>query len=93
MCSSCPVARAAVTTLQQEVKAVKTSQDNIARERDKLKSDLQVGELQSMSSDASFSSTKHFPKVANERSCSLAIEIDEQNSRQDDYIGKQIHVG
>ena len=33
---------AAVTTLQHEVKTVKTAHDNVERERDKLKSDLQV---------------------------------------------------
>ena len=38
----CPAAMAAVTTLQHEVKTVKTAHDNVERERDKLKSDLQV---------------------------------------------------
>ena len=38
----CPAAMAAVTTLQHEVKTIKTAHDNVERERDKLKSDLQV---------------------------------------------------
>ena len=35
---------AAVTTLLHEIKTVKTAHDNLERERDKLKSDLQVEE-------------------------------------------------
>ena len=39
---SYPTINAAIATLQHEVRHVKISQENIARERDKIRSDLQV---------------------------------------------------
>ena len=38
---------AAVNTLQHEIKFVRKAQDNVSRERDKLKSDLQVRNFES----------------------------------------------
>ena len=35
---------------------------------------------------------KSLEKVANERSCSLAIEIDEQHAQQDHLVQKQLKV-
>ena len=39
---SYPTINAAIATLQHEVRHAKASQDNMARERDKIRSDLQV---------------------------------------------------
>jgi len=68
---SYPTINAGIATLQHEVRYVKASQENITRERDKIRGDLQA---------------------ANECSSALAVEIDEQNSRQEKIIRSQIQM-
>jgi len=68
---SYPTITAAIATLQQEMRQAKITQDNITRERDKIKSDLQA---------------------ATECSAALAVEIDEQNYRQEKMIKNQIET-
>ena len=78
---------AAVTTLLHEVKTVKNAHENVERERDKLKSDLQVEQKMGKTYFNIF-----FEKVANERSCSLAAEIDEQHAQQEHLIQNHLKV-
>eukprot|EP00090_Calanus_glacialis_P044794 TRINITY_DN8028_c0_g1_i1.p1 TRINITY_DN8028_c0_g1~~TRINITY_DN8028_c0_g1_i1.p1 ORF type:complete len:1022 (-),score=304.52 TRINITY_DN8028_c0_g1_i1:104-3169(-) len=68
---SYPTINAAIATLQHEVRHAKASQDNMARERDKIRSDLQA---------------------ATDCSAALAMEIDEQNSRQEKMMKNQIQM-
>lgn len=68
---SFPALRAAIISLQQEVLAVKSTLDNVVRERDKLRTDLQ---------DA-----KH-------RTSLIAIEIDEQNARQEKERAEELKI-
>ena len=62
--------------------------DNIATERDKLRNDLQVKKIFSHLLFINF-----FFQAANERSCSLAVELDEQQANHESFLQNKLKVG
>ena len=68
---SCPTLSAAVASVLYEIKLVTNANENLQKEKEKIKSDL-------IKSD--------------QRSSALALEVDEQQEKQDQIVAAQIEV-